>query len=278
MDALTKMAEKNAQLWHNILITTNQALDLSKCDYHIITYNFKPDGTPTLLDKPDSQITIQDSQAQVLPIQQWPNSMATKYLGVHKSFANQSKQASILIAKCNHYAKVIQSSHLTRGETQVFYWSNYRLIAVLPSTYFTKDELTRIQSTSHSAMVARMGYCRTTPREIIYGSKSLGGASLFHLYDDQGYGQLKTFLKFWRSPTTQPGRLRWILMAWCQYCVGTLSSVLHDVHTTHHLATYLSQNGYHQSGTTSQQCQAIWNSTTIDLLLTDEHTMHTSWM
>ena len=44
-----------------------------------------------------------------------------------------------------------------------------------------------------------MGNCCTTPREIIYGSKQFGGAGLFHFYNDQGYGQLKTFLKFWHS-------------------------------------------------------------------------------
>ena len=153
---LTTTVEKNAQLWHDILTTANQALELSKCDYHIIVYNFKPDGMPTLLDEQGHQITIRDTQAQPLHIQQWPNSTATKYLGVYKCIANQSKQGLILKAKCNHFAKVIQSSHLTRRETQVFYWSIYRLSAnyVLPSTYFTKDELSKIQSTSHSAMIS----------------------------------------------------------------------------------------------------------------------------
>ena len=56
-------------------------------------------------------------------------------------------------------------------------------------------------------MVARIGYCRTTPKEIIYGPKQLGGAGFFHLYDDQGYGQLKTYIKFWRLPYTQTGSL-----------------------------------------------------------------------
>ena len=80
-------------------------------------------------------------------------------------------------------------------------------------------------------MLARIGYCRTTPREIIYGSKHLGGAGLFHLYDDQGYGQLKTLLKMWRSPGTQTGKLHRILLSWWQYCVCTQSPILQDVHT-----------------------------------------------
>ena len=147
--------------------------------------------------------------------------------------SNQTKQCKVLKDKCNHFAKVIHSSHLNRQETQIFYWSIYHLSInyVLPSTYFTLTELSKIQSSSHSAMLSRMGYCRTTPREIIYGSKCLGGAGLFHLYDDQDYGQLKTFLKMWRTPTTQAGKLLCILMTWCQFCVGTGTSVLHNVHS-----------------------------------------------
>ena len=76
-----------------------------------------------------------------------------------------------------------------------------------------------------------MGYCRTTPREIIYGSKQLGGAEMFYLYDDQGYGQLKTFLKLWRSPKTPPGKLLRILLSWCQFCVGISTPVLQNVTT-----------------------------------------------
>ena len=234
LETLTQTAARNAQMWHDILSTTNQALELSKCGYHIIAYDFQPDGTPTLINSPNNQIQIQDNHTQPLPIQQWPNTSATKYLGAYKCIAHQDKQAFTLKSKCNHFAKVIQASHLTRRETQVFYWSIFKLSAnyVLPSTYFSKDELSKIQSASHSAMVARIGYCRTTPRAIIYGSKRYGGAGLFHLYDDQGYGQLKTFIKFWRSPTTQPGCLLRILMDWCQYCVGTQTAVLQDVHST----------------------------------------------
>ena len=115
----------------------------------------------------------------------------------------------------------------------MFYWLIYKLSAnyVPPSTYFSKDELSKIQSASHSAMIARMGYSRSTPDAIIYGSKLYRGAGLFHLYDDQGYGQLKTFIKFWRSPTTQPGHLLRIITEWCQYCVGIEASVLQDVHS-----------------------------------------------
>ena len=209
LTTLTALAQSNAQLWHDILSTTNQALELSKCGYHSITYAFNHHGRPNIIAKPKCDIIINDTQGFPLPIQQCPNFMATKYLGVQKCPAHQMKQYTVLKVKCNHFAKVIQPSHLTRCETQVFYWSIYQLSVnyVLPSTYFTFKELSKVQSLSHSAMPTQTGYCRTTPREVVYASPRLGGAGLFHLYDEQGFGQVKMFLKMWRSPDTQTGQL-----------------------------------------------------------------------
>ena len=158
----------------------------------------------------------------------------------------------------------------------MFYWSIYRLSAnyVLPSTYFTKDELSKIQSTSHSAMISRMGYCRTTPREIIFGSKYYGGVGLFHLYDDQGYGQLKTFIKFWRSPSTQAGKLLRILLSWCQYCVGTKAAVLQDVHSIwpHFESRWISSLRQYLS-TTSGQLELNNSDTAMHRRFHDAHIM-----
>ena len=168
-----------------------------------------------------------------MPITQWSNSHATKYLGAYKCPKDQSAQYRVLKQKCDNFAKVINCSHLTRSETACFYWAIYRLSAnyVLPSTYFTEDELSKIQGKAHSSMVERSGYCRTTPKEIIYGPKQYGGAGYFHLYDDQGYGQVKIFLKVWRSPHTQLGQLLRVAMAWCHFSAGTGTSLLLNVQT-----------------------------------------------
>jgi hypothetical protein len=42
---------------------------------------------------------------------------------------------------------------------------------------------------------------------LIHCRGSMGGAGFFHLYDDQGYGQVKMFMKFWRSPGSKAGTL-----------------------------------------------------------------------
>jgi hypothetical protein len=49
---------------------------------------------------------------------------------------------------------------------------------------------------------------------VLGGPHYLGGAAFFHFYDDQGYGQVKLFIKFWRSPECIPGKLLRITVAW----------------------------------------------------------------
>ena len=100
---------------------------------------------------------------------------------------------------------------------------------MLPTTYFTKAQLNKIQAQAYRAMVGRSGYCRGTAKDILYGPKKYGGAGFFHLYDDQGYGQIKLFLKLWRSPATQAGELLRITVSWAQFCVGTSTPILQDV-------------------------------------------------
>jgi hypothetical protein len=57
----------------------------------------------------------------------------------------------------------------------------------------------------------------------------LGVASFFHLYDEQGYGQFKLLMKFWRSPHTITGKLMRITVAWAQFCTGIQQPILQDM-------------------------------------------------
>jgi hypothetical protein len=232
IDHLVDMATKDSQAWHDLLAICNQKLELPKCGYHAIMYEFEPSGEPLLIDQPASRLTLQDGAGDSLDIKQWATTMATKYLGAHKCPADQKKQKQVLKEKCDDFARVINSSHLNRRETRCFYHHIYRLSAnyTLPTTYFTYKDLKDIQSKAHSSMVARMGYCRSTPLSVIFGPPQLGGAGFFHLYDDQGYGQVKMFMKFWRSPDTQIGKMLRITMAWAQFAVGTSIPMLEDVH------------------------------------------------
>jgi hypothetical protein len=80
-------------------------------------------------------------------------------------------------------------------------------------------------------MVSKSGYNKCTAAVILYSPHYLGGANLFHLYDDQGYGQVQLFMKSWRSSSSQMGHLTRIAMAWAQFCAGTGTPILENTIT-----------------------------------------------
>ena len=143
---------------------------------------------------------------------------------------NQLEQLTKLQGRCDDYARVINCSRLSPRGTQVFYQAIYRLSVgyPLPMCYFTRAQLDRVQKKSHRAMLAGCGFNRNTSRAVVFGPAHLGGLEFFHLYDEQGYGQVSTFMKFWRSPDTHPGQVLRITVAWAQYCAGTSWSIFAD--------------------------------------------------
>ena len=228
----------DSQLWHDTLASSNQQLEPSKCSTHVIHYEFDDDGNGTMVETvPDPTdpttgptMHINDSAGNPIPIKQKSVTEAAKYLGCQKAPANQKAQQESLEKKCKDFARVVNCSSLTRRDAKCFYYAIYNpsIGYPLPMTYFTHDELHKIQMPSHHAMTCKMGYNRYTAKEILFGPTNLGGAGLFHLYDLQGIGQLSYFMKSWRTPHTEQGTLLRIVVYWAQYCAGTSRSIFDD--------------------------------------------------
>ncbi len=239
MHQLIEQANKDGQLWHDILTAANQELELTKCQYHVIRWGFQEaTGKPYLADTPDAanpQLPplVIEGKHQPIPIKSVPSTTAMKYLGCYKCPGNQKKQMAVLQAKCDDYARVIKCSHLSRRGTHVFYQAIYRLSMnyPLPVCYFNFRELDKIQRKAHRAMVAGCGFNRNTARAVLFGPAYLGGASFFHLYDEQGYGQVAYFMKSWRTPHSHAGQMLQVAVAWAQYSLGTGISFLQDTET-----------------------------------------------
>jgi hypothetical protein len=230
MGVLAKFANQDSQLWHDALVAINQALELPKCGYHAIQYRFLPCGEPQIEDTPTVQMEIVNDKGRTLPITQWPNSKPAKYLGNKKSISNQTPQKEELKTKCDGFARVAATSNFQRRDAHVFYYAIYRLSVgyPLPTCHFTEEELQKIQSKAQRAIVASCGYNRNTSKVVLLAPLFLGGAGFFHLYNEQGYGQYKLFMKFWRSPDTMTGKLMRITVAWAQFCAGTQFPILED--------------------------------------------------
>ena len=224
-------AQKDAQLWNDLLQASGGALELPKCVYQILSWTFTSDGSPFPKGLDNSQrIVVFDSsvtntEQQISCIS--PHT-AHKTLGHYKDPAgNQNKQRQILEQKCAKAAEFMANSPLTRDEAWTYYFSIFQTSVGYPlaACHFTKPILDGIQRKFMSVLIAKCGYKRKTKREIIYGPACLGGANFRSLYTIQGTGQVLSFIKYWRSPS-QAGKLLRIAVAWTQYAIGTSTSFL----------------------------------------------------
>jgi hypothetical protein len=232
-ETLAQIMKIDAQLWSDLLWISGGSLELPKCSYHQVHFDFLPTGRPIMRPgQVTNQIYLSDAQTGApIPIQSKSVLNPHKTLGHYRAPAGLAKtQLKELRNKSKTMARQVSSSPLDRRESRTFYDVIYlkSMGFVLPNCYFTEKELNSVQSPAICAFIPKCGFNRNTKRAIIFGPKKLAGAgfgSLFHL---QGEGQILQFLKYWRTDS-QTSKLLRVSVSWSQYQAGTSKSILHDV-------------------------------------------------
>jgi hypothetical protein len=64
LQELLKKMKDDAQLWHD-----GGKLELSKCGYHVIYFDFDDSGIPQMRHSPGDSITLTNDQGDLIPIQ-----------------------------------------------------------------------------------------------------------------------------------------------------------------------------------------------------------------
>ena len=236
VEALATQATHEINTWKSLLRASGGGLELSKCNYQIMSWGFTIAGGPILkggIQGPKIYVTDNDTgQESIIP--QLSAHSAHKTLGHFITPAGtNAAQLKVLKEKSDEIATKLMASGLTRSETWTYYFSTYlpSIWFPLPMQHFTRTELYQIQKKALNCIIARCGYNRHTHRSIIFGSTKYGGANFRHLYAIQGTGQTQVFLKYWRTPHSQAGRLLRISVAWLQRSVGVSFPIFEDVHT-----------------------------------------------
>ena len=233
-ETLSKMhvrAQHNAQEWANLLGATGGALELSKCSFHLLHWRFSMQGAPVLANCPSEYRSIQVTDPHTSITQTLehltPHS-AHKTLGHYKEPAGtQITQFHQLKKKSDSITKFLWSTPLSREESWLYYQACYLPAICYPLTcsHLTFQQLDRVQREAMSIIFARCGYNRNTKREILFGPVEYGGANFTHLYFQQGFQQVKYFMRQWRA-NSSVGRMFQCALAWTQVSVGTSFPIL----------------------------------------------------
>ena len=232
-DLLQRM-QHDAQLWNDLLWTSGGKLELPKCGFHAIYYRFDDQGLPVMVHDTQHRITISNAHNEEIPIREKNIFTPRKNLGHYKAPASRYiVQTAKILEKAHALSDAIAKCDISRTEAKLLYDSVFRPAVEypIPQSFLSRKQLTTIEQKTLPQIFAKCGYMRNTSRKILFGPAPIGGGGFIPLYAVAGAGYVQHFLKHWRTPKEQAGRLVRIVLAWSQYQAGVSYPILHQPDT-----------------------------------------------
>lgn len=219
----------DAQLWNDLLYSSGGKLELTKCSFHTVTFEFDPDGTPRVSPLPAPSVFIIDPVTGTkIPIRHLSPYTPHKTLGHWKSPVGSLRtQLATITTKMQEISIQVSTSSLSRYGARLAYHAIYvaALRYVLPQCHFSHTSLRKAAKKSMPALFAKCGFSCKTATQLLYAPIEYGGGGFVHWDVIQAEGQIMNFMKHWRTSTPISTTLR-IDLAWCQWQAGTSESIL----------------------------------------------------
>ncbi len=214
--------QQMSQTWERILFSSGGALELSKCFYYLIYWEWR-NGLPCL--KPLgamklAPITLTSGRnTESVSIRQRDVDEAHKTLGVYMTpTGSELAQVSALLEKSCRISNLVLSSNFSRIETLMAYrmiWYPTMRYS-LGVTTMSQTQLRKIQALATQLFLAKMGMNRNFPRAVTFGPVEYGGLGFPDLYVEQGISQIRMVMEHLYHKT-EPGKL-------IQICVQTVQA------------------------------------------------------
>jgi hypothetical protein len=220
---LLKKMKDDAQLWHDLLWCSGGKLELSKCGYHVIHFEFEESGIPRMLHSPGESITLKNEHGALIPIKSKNIFQTRVNLGHAKSPASTCKtEFERTMKKAVDISNAIVQCGGTRSENSMLYKAVWKPAVeyILPQSFLSEKQLKTIEKASMPKLYAKCGFNRNTSRAVLAGPIELGGGGFTPLYATAGTGYVTHFLKNWRTPTEDIGKQLRIVYAWSAYQSG----------------------------------------------------------
>jgi hypothetical protein len=198
LDTMVAKLSHIAQTWENLLFYSGGALNLNKCAWYIMHWDWTH-GRPHLRKRStaDPQLFLKtQGSPETQPIKRLEPNKASRILGVYVSpNGDFSEQLQVMKTKADQFAIRLRSPRLRPVDIHTFHRTMYApaMRYVLPALAVDEEELAKVQSAIIPAMLNKLGFSSTTPTEIRHGPTEMGGIDLMDLRTEMGISQLKYF-------------------------------------------------------------------------------------
>ena len=249
------LVENVLQRWQNLLNVSGGDLSLPKCKVGFANYKFIRDNHTDRVsiksieeDPGDVFLQPYDQQKQKISLKRLQPWEAERYLGVRITLnGNHMEELKVRKEQVSDMAEKILQSSICRHQAYMIHGIQYRPAIIYPLQHvmFTEKECHSIQKPIINALIAKMGFNRKTPRDVIYGPILYGGLGLTDLREEIFVEHLFSFLKDMRSKSLQSDE-RQLLLDTYQLIIGTISL------NCEHLITHM-----HHCTASSPSCGSI---------------------
>ncbi|OEU11291.1 hypothetical protein FRACYDRAFT_246405 [Fragilariopsis cylindrus CCMP1102] len=215
-DLIRKMKE-DAQLWHDLLWCSGGKLELPKCGYHVIHFEYENSGIPTMIVSPGDSILLQNEHGNDVKIESKNIFQPRTNLGHIKGPMQRGiTQTETVAEKGTRLTNSIVKCGCSRTETRLLYDTVWKpaIEYVIPQSFLSDKQLSKIEKACMPQIYAKCGFNRNTSRALLAGPVSLGGGGFTPLKVTAGAGYVTHFLKNWRTQTEDIGKHLRICYTW----------------------------------------------------------------
>jgi hypothetical protein len=215
-------------IWNDLLEASGGKLELSKCFYYILSWQFDNDGNGipmTIAEQRDQNVTpiqIKTTYQSEVTIQQKEVHQAHKTLGCYKAIdGNEKEQIQYLSNKSKQYGRKIHTAGLTRKQANMAYKMIYipSMKYSLPACSLSEKEIDSIQNFTLDKFLPTMGFEHGSPRALIHGPLEMGGCEIPHLFTEMMGMKIETMISHIRADSILGKSIR-ININYLQLCSG----------------------------------------------------------
>ena len=252
IDDLIERLQHVAQTWEHLLHLSGGKLNLSKCSWFVVKWEWKQ-GRPVIrpIQPVDRQIHLHhgDEKGNSILIPRTQPSDSARMLGVYMNplgdFGVHLKQ---LKKKADTFALRLMSPKLSAEDVRIFHRAIYvpSMRYGLASVAIDEEELGSVQSRILQSILKKLHVQSTLPTSIRHGPREYGGLELYDLRTEVGIEAIK-FFRDAIYANSETGKLLRLNMQYSQLEAGIGPLLLEhpDIHLSYLTPTWiLSQRQY----------------------------------
>ena len=213
-----------AQQWEKLLFSTGGALNLSKCFWFLLAWEWK--GSTQVIQTSITALgtlyLTSESDPTQIAIPRIEPSDTFRTLGVHISPSGTNKGAlKVLSAIVLDYCTAVKGSHFTRQEALTSYIQHLlpKLRFQPPLLSLSEADCDKLTSKLMMVLLPKLHINRHTARSIVFGGERYGGLALPNPFIIQGVDKLRLFLGHLRI-NDRTGQLIFIDISYLQLLAG----------------------------------------------------------